>query len=168
MHQAHYQVQSGAVARANLLDLREAGGSLVHRGPCEGPVPHRPSTPRPGYDGGMRTVTVMVMVMVSFLVLGCESADRAERRRPVAELDRPSPVAPPPAAVAAPPELEVTSPPPASTRSSSKRRKAAAPSDAPSDPVERSCCKVCSKGCACGDSCISCAKTCHKGPGCAC
>ncbi|MDB4962548.1 MAG: hypothetical protein JWP01_2547, partial [Myxococcales bacterium] len=32
----------------------------------------------------------------------------------------------------------------------------------------RSCCKVCSSGCACGDSCISCSKTCHKGRGCAC
>ncbi len=33
---------------------------------------------------------------------------------------------------------------------------------------ERSCCKVCSSGCPCGDSCISCSKTCRKGPGCAC
>lgn len=30
------------------------------------------------------------------------------------------------------------------------------------------CCKVCRKGCACGDSCISCSKRCHKGSGCAC
>jgi hypothetical protein len=30
------------------------------------------------------------------------------------------------------------------------------------------CCKICTKGCACGDSCISCDKVCHKGPGCAC
>jgi hypothetical protein len=30
------------------------------------------------------------------------------------------------------------------------------------------CCKVCSKGYACGDSCISRSKNCHKGPGCAC
>lgn len=35
-------------------------------------------------------------------------------------------------------------------------------------PSVRSCCKVCSRGCPCGNSCISCAKTCHKGPGCAC
>lgn len=34
-------------------------------------------------------------------------------------------------------------------------------------PVQ-SCCKVCSKGKACGDSCISRSKTCHKGQGCAC
>lgn len=33
---------------------------------------------------------------------------------------------------------------------------------------ERACCKVCSRGCACGDSCISCEKQCHRGPGCAC
>lgn len=30
------------------------------------------------------------------------------------------------------------------------------------------CCKRCSKGKACGDSCISRSKTCHKGQGCAC
>ncbi len=30
------------------------------------------------------------------------------------------------------------------------------------------CCKVCKKGKACGDSCISKSKTCHKAPGCAC
>lgn len=30
------------------------------------------------------------------------------------------------------------------------------------------CCKICKKGKACGDSCISRSKTCHKGPGCAC
>ncbi len=31
-----------------------------------------------------------------------------------------------------------------------------------------SCCKVCRKGKACGDSCIAANKTCHKGKGCAC
>lgn len=30
------------------------------------------------------------------------------------------------------------------------------------------CCKYCSKGKACGDSCISRSYTCHQGPGCAC
>ena len=30
------------------------------------------------------------------------------------------------------------------------------------------CCKVCSKGKACGDSCIARDKECHKGKGCAC
>ena len=30
------------------------------------------------------------------------------------------------------------------------------------------CCKMCSKGKACGDSCIAADKTCHKGSGCAC
>lgn len=39
-----------------------------------------------------------------------------------------------------------------------------------SNAVEPSsyCCKVCSKGKACGDSCISRDKECHKPPGCAC
>lgn len=34
-------------------------------------------------------------------------------------------------------------------------------------PVQ-GCCKTCSKGKACGDSCIARDKACHKGPGCAC
>lgn len=34
-------------------------------------------------------------------------------------------------------------------------------------PAQR-CCKTCSKGKACGDSCISRGKNCRKGPGCAC
>lgn len=36
-------------------------------------------------------------------------------------------------------------------------------------PAEaRSCCKICRKGCACGNTCISCQYTCHQPPGCAC
>ena len=31
-----------------------------------------------------------------------------------------------------------------------------------------SCCKICRKSQACGNSCIPWYKTCHKGPGCAC
>ncbi len=53
--------------------------------------------------------------------------------------------------------------------------KIAAAADAPAtaatvanELVAAACCKLCSKGKACGDSCISRAKTCHKPPGCAC
>jgi hypothetical protein len=35
-------------------------------------------------------------------------------------------------------------------------------------PVAVACCKVCSVGKACGNTCISRDKTCHVGPGCAC
>lgn len=37
-------------------------------------------------------------------------------------------------------------------------------------PAERAlaCCKICTKGKACGDTCISQDKICHVGPGCAC
>lgn len=35
-------------------------------------------------------------------------------------------------------------------------------------PTNAACCKICSKGKACGDSCISRSYQCHKGPGCAC
>jgi|GEM_PF-2068027 len=49
-----------------------------------------------------------------------------------------------------------------------RRQRPAAAEERRSYPRERSCCKVCSSGCACGDSCISCSKTCRKGRGCAC
>ena len=43
-------------------------------------------------------------------------------------------------------------------------------SDVNLDGVEyaQGCCKICSKGKACGNSCISRSKQCHKGRGCAC
>jgi len=36
------------------------------------------------------------------------------------------------------------------------------------ESAPRECCKICKKGKACGDSCISRDKKCHKPPGCAC
>ena len=39
---------------------------------------------------------------------------------------------------------------------------------APKEPAPKSCCKTCSKGKACGNSCISRRLACHKPPGCAC
>jgi hypothetical protein len=47
-----------------------------------------------------------------------------------------------------------------------RQRSFAAPSWPEAAP--RTCCKVCSKGKACGDSCIARSKTCHVGVGCAC
>jgi hypothetical protein len=41
----------------------------------------------------------------------------------------------------------------------------ASPSDNSGD---RACCKVCTAGRACGNTCIAAYKTCHVGPGCAC
>lgn len=38
----------------------------------------------------------------------------------------------------------------------------------PSPQPSTGCCKICTTGKACGDSCISRNYTCHKGPGCAC
>ena len=37
-----------------------------------------------------------------------------------------------------------------------------------STPPAQSCCKICTVGKACGNTCISREKTCHVGPGCAC
>ena len=36
------------------------------------------------------------------------------------------------------------------------------------DELASACCKICTKGKACGNSCIQKSKTCHKGRGCAC
>lgn len=36
------------------------------------------------------------------------------------------------------------------------------------DELSMACCKICTKGKACGNSCIQKSKTCHKGKGCAC
>lgn len=44
----------------------------------------------------------------------------------------------------------------------------AAPSPPPQQQTQRTCCRVCSAGKACGNSCISRSKTCHQGVGCAC
>ncbi len=41
-------------------------------------------------------------------------------------------------------------------------------SPAPAQPELAVCCKICRKGKACGNSCISRSYTCHKPPGCAC
>jgi hypothetical protein len=37
-----------------------------------------------------------------------------------------------------------------------------------SAPAAQSCCKICSRGKACGNTCIARDKVCHVGPGCAC
>ncbi len=42
------------------------------------------------------------------------------------------------------------------------------PSSSAAASEDRECCKICKKGCACGDSCISCDETCYLGVGCAC
>ena len=35
-------------------------------------------------------------------------------------------------------------------------------------PIAQACCKICTTGKACGDTCIAREKICHVGPGCAC
>jgi hypothetical protein len=56
-------------------------------------------------------------------------------------------------------------------RIAAKEEKAAAREEAKeshSFAPERECCRHCTSGCPCGDTCISCSKSCHKAPGCAC
>lgn len=38
----------------------------------------------------------------------------------------------------------------------------------PGTQIAQACCKVCSKGKACGDSCVAADRTCRQPPGCAC
>ncbi len=59
--------------------------------------------------------------------------------------------APPPAAAPAPVAAPTQTPPPVAAA-----------------PPPSGCCRVCSSGCACGNSCISCRDRCHQPPGCAC
>lgn len=42
------------------------------------------------------------------------------------------------------------------------------PGGGPTEGGVGGCCKYCTEGKPCGDSCIAIDKTCHKGPGCAC
>ena len=77
--------------------------------------------------------------------------------------------------VNAPPEVGVaevipTPPPPTDTPVPPTPTQVivAYPTPVPAAPPARSCCRVCTTGKACGDSCISRSKTCHKGAGCAC
>ncbi len=49
-----------------------------------------------------------------------------------------------------------------------KSKPASSPTITPSVQPQVGCCKYCSKGKACGNSCISRSYTCHKAPGCAC
>jgi hypothetical protein len=42
------------------------------------------------------------------------------------------------------------------------------PADQTPSGAGRTCCRYCTKGKACGNTCIARSKTCHKGPGCAC
>src|SRR5437879_1263285 len=53
-------------------------------------------------------------------------------------------------------------------RSAARLRPAVSEETAGQKAAPRSCCKICSKGKACGNSCISRAYTCHQPPGCAC
>jgi hypothetical protein len=64
-------------------------------------------------------------------------------------------------------EAQAIEPPRRSQRQAIEPPTRSQPEEATAEP-QRSCCRVCTKGCPCGDSCISCSKTCRKGRGCAC
>ncbi|MDD5252189.1 MAG: hypothetical protein PHT12_06195 [Patescibacteria group bacterium] len=73
---------------------------------------------------------------------------------------------PTPAAASAPvvPAAPVTAPPPPTYVPEPEPE----PESEPEQESEKYCCKICSTGKACGNSCISRSYTCHQPPGCAC
>jgi hypothetical protein len=119
------------------------------------------------------------LVLVGVLLLcgqGCETA-----QVPVAEVPTKSNIAEEATKPVVPRIVEPAAPKPAPTpttpKAAPKQQAPIAPSVPKPAPVlvpkpaptpVKSCCKVCSKGKACGDTCISRSYTCHKGPGCAC
>jgi hypothetical protein len=70
-------------------------------------------------------------------------------------------VPPPPPTITPTPTPEAI---PTATPTPPVAQRAPVPTSAPA----RACCKVCTTGKACGDSCIAANKNCNKGPGCAC
>lgn len=119
------------------------------------------------------------LVLVGILLLsgqGCETA-----QVPVVEVPTKSSIVEEVTKPVVPKAVEPTAPKlvptPATPKAAPKQqapvapavpRPAPAPVTKPAPTPVKSCCKVCSKGKACGDSCISRDKTCHKGVGCAC
>jgi hypothetical protein len=119
--------------------------------------------------GWRRWIVVLVLVGIA----ACERAPSSEQESPT-----PSVAATPPAVTeterAVDPPIEHEAPKRASKpkrRKLSSRVEPATTSELGGDALEaepRSCCKYCSKGKACGNSCIAASKSCHKGVGCAC
>jgi micrococcal nuclease len=91
----------------------------------------------------------------------CESPAPSSTPPPTAT-PKPPPTAtpkPPPTATPKPPPTATPKPPPTATP---------LPLTPPPVPTTRVCCKYCTTGKACGDTCISRSYTCHQPPGCAC
>jgi len=90
----------------------------------------------------MKQLLLFAFLSIAFLGQGC-AAPPAE----IKQVSTPVPVVAPALITAPTPEQALPDPTPV---------------------FKQTCCKVCSKGKACGDSCISRSYTCHKAPGCAC
>jgi len=58
--------------------------------------------------------------------------------------------------------------PPAAAATATRPPAVVAPTTAPSKPSTSACCRRCTTGRACGDTCISASRNCNVGPGCAC
>jgi hypothetical protein len=129
------------------------------------------------------------LVVVALLAwLGCEHIEPSNAESaPAGHVERLPPVAADPPPLEAPPPARKTTRPPRKlnnlkprppveesasfdTESELENTKPRTRADesASFDTEQRSCCRYCSKGKACGNSCIAASKTCHQGLGCAC
>ena len=110
---------------------------------------------------------VLVALALSVL-LGCERADQqSESDNPVAVPATQRPIEDVPHE----PERPLESDTPKQAKKRTRREPTYStepPAESRLDNPERACCRYCSKGKACGNSCIAAWKTCHKGGGCAC
>jgi hypothetical protein len=107
------------------------------------------------------------VLCVAFAALGCFApAATYQQQAPAPRYEAqqaPLQETAPPAQPAAPPDAAPIAP-----------AEDTSPAWTPSEPAETTpsqrgaCCKICRKGCACGNTCISCSKTCRVGVGCAC
>jgi hypothetical protein len=137
-----------------------------------------------GAFGGVVLVLAILFASCGTLVKACEcSSDgpytaanvqgTVTQLRDEAVVERvPEPITTPRPPAAEPPREP---PPPKATakkhRSSTHAKPRPDPPPKPkrvAEPAPRECCKYCSKGIPCGETCISASKTCHRGPGCAC
>ena len=149
----------------NLIRRPPRTQSVVRRSTRDHPErPHSTAGPALRRLGGSGMALAFLVGSLAFGSASCRDATDDDGQHP---------------ATAAP---QATAPPPTAARPATARPPTAAPAvpvttaaartiqvtTAAPAPRALACCRTCSTGKACGDSCISRSLTCHKGPGCAC
>jgi len=119
-----------------------------------------------------RLALLLVGLMVVTLALACGQEEKisgpSEVKTPVAAAATSTPTSTPaPTNTPLPPKPTNTPVPPPPPPPPAPTLPPPPPPSGGSQPSQ-GCCKICTKGKACGDSCISRSYTCHQPPGCAC